>query len=59
MNLSAYEDKTESSEMSAYKIQTPGNYPKESVQHSEHGKNFKRSPKKSQNFRCDTLVTNE
>jgi len=29
------------SEMSAYKIQTPGNYPEESVQHSEQGGSFK------------------
>jgi hypothetical protein len=27
--------------MSAYKIQTPGNYPEESIQHSEHGKSLK------------------
>ena len=32
--LSAYEDGTECSEMSAYKIQTPGNYPEESIQHA-------------------------
>jgi hypothetical protein len=30
-------EQTEYSEMSAYKIQTPGNYPEESIQHSEHG----------------------
>jgi hypothetical protein len=29
----AYEDETECSETSAYKIQTPGNYPEESIQH--------------------------
>ena len=29
------------SETSAYKIQTPGNYPEESIQHSEHGENMK------------------
>ena len=29
------------SETSAYKIQTPGNYPKESIQHSEHGESLK------------------
>jgi hypothetical protein len=29
------------SETSAYKIQTPGNYPEESIQHSEHGGTFK------------------
>ena len=34
--LSAYEDGTECSETSAYKIQTPGNYAEESVQHLEH-----------------------
>jgi len=30
--LSAYKDGTEFSETSAYKIQTPGNYPEESIQ---------------------------
>jgi hypothetical protein len=29
------------SETSAYKIQTPGNHPEESIQHSEHGESFK------------------
>jgi hypothetical protein len=37
----AYEDATECSETSAYKIQTPGNYPEESIQHSEHGESLK------------------
>jgi len=27
--------------MSVYKIQTPGNYPEESIQHSEHGESLK------------------
>jgi len=27
--------------MSAYEIQTPGNYPGESIKHSEHGGNLK------------------
>jgi hypothetical protein len=27
--------------MLAYKIQMPGNYPEESIQHSEHGKSLK------------------
>jgi len=31
----------ERSETSAYKIQTPGNYPEESIQHSEHGESLK------------------
>ena len=39
--LSAYEDGTQCSETSAYKIQTPGNYPEESIKHSEHGESFK------------------
>ena len=37
----AYEYGTECSETSAYKIQTPGNYPKENIQHTEHGENLK------------------
>jgi len=34
-------EQTECSEMLAYKIQIPGNYPEESIQHSEHGKSLK------------------
>ena len=34
-------EQTECSEMSAYKLQTPGNYPKESIQHTEHGESLK------------------
>jgi len=34
-------EETECSETSAYKIQTPGNYPKEIIQHSEHGESLK------------------
>jgi hypothetical protein len=30
-------EQTECSETSAYKIQTPGNYPEENIQHTEHG----------------------
>jgi hypothetical protein len=32
---------TECSEKLAYQIQTPGNYPEESTQHSEHGESSK------------------
>jgi len=32
---------TECFETSAYKIQKPGNYPEESIQHSEHGESLK------------------
>jgi hypothetical protein len=31
----------ERSKTSAYKIQTPGNYPEENIQHTEHGESFK------------------
>ena len=34
-------EKTECSETLAYKIQMPENYPKERLQHSEHGKSLK------------------
>ena len=34
-------EQTECSEMLAYKIQTPGNYPEESIQHTEHGESLK------------------
>jgi len=34
-------EQTECSETSAYKIRTPGNYPGESIQHSEHGEGLK------------------
>ena len=34
-------EQTKCSETSAYKIQAPGNYPEESIQHSEHGESLK------------------
>jgi len=34
-------EQTECSETSAYKIQMPGNYPEESIQHSEQGEGLK------------------
>ena len=34
-------EQTECSETLAYKLQTPGNYPKESIQHTEHGESLK------------------
>ena len=40
-HLPTYEDGTECSETSVYKIQTPGNYPKQSIQHTEHGESLK------------------
>jgi len=37
LNIPSVPSQTECSEMSAYKIRTPGNCPEESIQHSEHG----------------------
>jgi hypothetical protein len=34
-------EQTECFETSAYKIQTPGNYPEENIQHSQHGESLK------------------
>jgi hypothetical protein len=34
-------EKTECSETSEYKIQTPRNYPEENIQHTEHGESLK------------------
>jgi len=34
-------EETECSETSAFKIQAPGNYPEESIQHSEQGESLK------------------
>ena len=34
-------EQTECSETSAYKLEPPGNYPEESIQHPEHGESLK------------------
>jgi len=47
LHLPACEDGAECSKMSAYKIQTPGNYREESIQHSEHSEGFKSMSKES------------
>jgi hypothetical protein len=56
-NLPAYEDGTECSETSAYKIQTPGNCREENIEHSEQGNSLKTSkiilPNPSGNFPID------
>jgi hypothetical protein len=41
IHLLAYKDGIECSETSAYKIQTPRNYPEENTQHTEHGESLK------------------
>jgi len=46
------------SETSAYKIQTPGNYPEESIKHSEHGESLK-SIKRSYKFRFKQVIFEE
>jgi hypothetical protein len=38
-----YDDGTVCSETSPYKIQAPGNYPEERIQHLEHGESLKSS----------------
>ena len=53
-HLPAYEDGTECSETSAYEIQAPGNYPKENIQHTEHGESLK---SRLQNFTARTALT--
>jgi hypothetical protein len=58
--LLAYEDGTECSETSAYKIQTPGNYPEETIQHSQHGESLKSKllvfKPSFQTFICNTAL---
>jgi hypothetical protein len=34
-------EQTDCFKISAYKIQTPGNYPKENIQRTEHGESLK------------------
>jgi len=41
----------ECSETSEYKIQTPGNHPKERIHHSEHGESLKPRIKGYSSFR--------
>ena len=38
--MTPYEDETECTETSKYKIQTPENQPKEKIRHLQHGRNF-------------------
>ena len=34
-------EQTECFETSGYKVQTPGNYPEENIEHTEHGESLK------------------
>ena len=49
-------EQTECSEMSAFKIQMPGNYPEEIIQHSKHGESLK-SRKLKDDCKVETTVT--
>jgi hypothetical protein len=50
-------EQTECSETSAYKLQTLGYYPKESIQHTEHGESLKSGMIDVSNYK--TLLSNE
>ena len=64
LHLPAYVDGTECSEMLAYKIQMPENYPEESIQHTEYiindnqipNDNNKNSHQKLKNIHSHHLV---
>jgi hypothetical protein len=49
-------EQTECSETSAYKIQTPGNYPEENIQHTEHGESLKSRTLNSCLFTYNTFI---
>jgi hypothetical protein len=55
-------EQTECSETSAYKIQTPVNYPEENIQHTEHGESLKSRKKKvlrkNNRYVCVTRISN-
>jgi hypothetical protein len=48
-------EQTECYEMSAYKIQTPGNYPEKNIQRTEHGESLK-SRINEQTFSMDPII---
>jgi len=53
-------EQTWHAETSAYKIQTPGNHPKERIQHSEQSENLKSSNIPNQNYQhflCNGTLT--
>jgi hypothetical protein len=47
-------EQTECSETSAYKIQTPGNYPEGNIQHTEHSESLK----SKSSFCCESEYVN-
>jgi len=55
LHRQAYKDGTECSETSEYKIQRPGNYPEESIQHSEHDEILKSRKLHSASFFCQPI----
>jgi hypothetical protein len=56
LHLPAYEDGTVCSETSAYKIQTPGNYPEESIQQIICTNNVNTSTSSTTNFNCNQML---
>ena len=54
--LSMKMEQIECSETSAYKIQTPGNYPEENIQHTEHVESLKSRRKYLNKFLWDLIL---
>jgi hypothetical protein len=52
--LLAYEDGTECSDTSAYKIQTLGKYPDENIQNTEHGESLKSRIQSQLTIECES-----
>ena len=50
-------EQTECSETCAYKLQTPGNYPKENIQHTEHSESLKSRRKFAYTVHTELLVS--
>jgi len=48
-------EQTACSETSAYIIQTPGNYPEENIQHTEHGERLKSSDHIDNRYSLDPI----
>jgi hypothetical protein len=49
-------EQTECSKKSAYKIQTPANYPEENIQHTEHGESLKSRTFKKDSYEAIRLL---
>jgi len=47
-------EQTQCSETSAYKIQMPGNYAEENIQHTEHGESLKSRTHEDTSYKTET-----